>query len=189
MAKAFVQCRICKQRFDRKDPNLVEGVDYVKPSERMYYHKKCYEEYQASKLDIHASMADEIWFSAAWDFLRKELKYSFNFVKVRKQWDSFLKNKLTAKGMYFALKYFYEIKKGDVEKSENGIGIIPHIYADSCEYWFEREKRTAGICAAIEEQILAASKQNTINVRLRRPKKNAKTAAQLLAEIEELEED
>ena len=106
MAKAFVQCRICKQRFDRKDPSLVEGVDYVKPSERMYYHKKCYEEYQASKLDIHASMADEIWFSAAWDFLRKELKYSFNFVKVRKQWDSFLKNKLTAKGMYFALKYF-----------------------------------------------------------------------------------
>ena len=77
MAKAFVQCRICKQRFDRKDPSLVEGVDYVKPSERMYYHKKCYEEYQTSKLDIHASMADEIWFSAAWDFLRKELCKDF----------------------------------------------------------------------------------------------------------------
>ena len=38
---------------------------------------------------------------------------------------------MTAKGMYFALKYFYEIKKGDVSKSENGIGIIPHIYEDS----------------------------------------------------------
>ena len=82
MAKAMVQCRICKERFNRLDPNLLEGVDWVKPSNRVYYHKKCYDEYQNSRLDVHANMSDEVWFDAVWDFLRKDLKYDFNFVKV-----------------------------------------------------------------------------------------------------------
>ena len=190
MAKTIlVKCRICKQQFNRLDPNLVEGVDYVKPSERMYYHKKCYDEYQNSKLDVHADMTDELWFKAAWDFLRRDLKYDFNFVKVRKQWESFLKNKMTAKGMYFALKYFYEIKKNDVAKSENGIGIIPHIYEDSRDYWTEREHRERGIVAAIEQQIKEAQSQNIINVRVKKVTRKVKSAAEVLAEIMDMEDD
>ena len=189
MAVAIVHCKICKQPFNRLDPNLLEGVDWVKPSNRVYYHKKCYDEYQQSKLDVHANMADEIWFNAAWDFLRKDLKYGFNFVKVRKQWESFLKKKMTAKGMYFALKYYYEIKKGDVTKSENGIGIIPHIYEDSCTYWQTRDQREVGIVAAIEEQIKQAQAQNIIKVNLKKPKKAAKSAADVLAAIDDMEED
>lgn len=190
MAKTIlVKCRICKEQFNRLDPNLVEGVDYVKPSERMYYHKKCYDDYQNSKLDVHANMTDELWFQAAWDFLRRELKYDFNFVKVRKQWESFLKNKMTAKGMYFALKYFYEIKKNDVTKSENGIGIIPHIYEDSHTYWLERERRDRGIVAAIEKQILESQNQNVIDVRIKKVKRQVKTAAEILAEIADMEDD
>ena len=189
MAKAMVQCRICKEKFNRLDPNLLEGVDYVKPSERMYYHKRCYDEYQNSKLDVHANMTDELWFNAAWDFLRKDLKYGFNFVKVRKQWESFVKNKMTAKGIYFAFKYHYEIKKGDVTKSENGIGIIPHIYADSREYWEERERREAGICAAIEQQILEASKQKTVMVKIEKPKRKVFNPTDRFAAIEDMEDD
>ena len=190
MAKTIlVKCRICKQQFNRLDPNLIEGVDYVKPSERMYYHKKCYDEYQNSKLDVHADMTDELWFKAAWDFLRRDLKYDFNFVKVRKQWESFLKNKMTAKGMYFALKYFYEIKKNDVTKSENGIGIIPHIYEDSRDYWTERERREHGIVAAIEQQIKEAQSQKIIDVRVKKVKRQVKSAAEVLAEIMDMEDN
>jgi hypothetical protein len=134
-------------------------------------------------------MTDELWFNAAWDFLRKELKYNFNFVKVHRQWESFSKNKMTAKGMYFALKYFYEIQKNDVTKSENGIGIIPHIYEDSRNYWQERESRTAGIVAAIEQQILQAANQNVVKVNLKQKKKAAKSAAEMLAGIEDMEDD
>lgn len=189
MAKAMVQCRICKSQFNRLDPNLLEGVDWVKPSNRVYYHKSCYDEYQQSRLDVHANMTDELWFDASWDFLRKDLKYGFNFVKVRKQWESFVKNKMTAKGIYFALKYHYEINKGDVTKSENGIGIIPHIYEDSRKYWTEREIRTAGIVAAIEQQILQAANQNVVKVNLKQKKKTAKSAAEMLAGIEDMEDD
>jgi hypothetical protein len=134
-------------------------------------------------------MTDELWFQAAWDFLRRELKYDFNFVKVRKQWESFLKNKMTAKGMYFALKYFYEIKKNDVTKSENGIGIIPHIYEDSHTYWLEREHRDRGIVAAIEKQILESQNQNVIDVRIKKVRRQVKTAAEILAEIADMEDD
>lgn len=189
MAKAMVQCRICKEKFNRLDPSLIEGVDFVKPSERMYYHKRCYDEYQGSKLDVHSNMTDELWFNAAWDFLRKDLKYDFNFVKVRKQWESFLKNKMTAKGMYFALKYFYEIKKNDVSKSENGIGIIPHIYEDSRDYWVEREHREQGIVAAIEQQIKEAQNQRIVDVRVKKVKRQVKSAADVLAEIMDMEDD
>jgi hypothetical protein len=187
MAKAMVQCRICKEKFDRLDPANVEGRDFVKPSERMYYHKKCYDEYQASRLDVHANMTDELWFTATWDFLRKDLKYSFNYVKVRKQWEGFLKKKMTAKGIYFTLKYFYEIKRGDVTKSENGIGIVPHTYEDSCSYWYEREERDKGICAAIEKQILEAANQNIVKVKLNKNKRMTKCAADVLAAIESME--
>lgn len=189
MAKtALVHCRICKKEFNRLDPNLIEGIDFVKPSRNMYYHKKCYDEYQRSKVDVYAKMSDELWFKAAWDFLRRDLKYDFNFVKVRRQWESFLKNKMTAKGMYFALKYHYEIKKGDVSKSENGIGIIPHIYEDSRGYWQEREERDRGIVAAIEEQIRQAQSQNIIEVKMKKKKRHIKTAAEMLAEVD-MEDD
>ena len=106
MAKAMVQCRICKEKFNRLDPKLLEGVDFVKPSNRIYYHKKCYDEYQQSRLDVHANMADEAWFDAVWDFLRKDLKYSFNYVKVRKQWESFIKNKICILKQFEFLYFF-----------------------------------------------------------------------------------
>lgn len=189
MAKAIVHCKICKQAFNRLDPNLIEGVDWVKPSNRIYYHKTCYDEYQRSKIDVHANKSDEVWFDAMWDLLRKELKYDFNYHKVRNQWDGYLKKKMTAKGIYFAIKYHYEIKNGDVTKSENGIGIIPHIYEDSRNYWISREQREVGIIAAIEAQIKQAQEQNVVKINLRKTKKPAKTAAEMLAGIEGMEED
>jgi hypothetical protein len=96
---------------------------------------------------------------------------------------------MTAKGIYFAIKYFYDVKKNDASKSENGIGIIPHIYEDSCEYWQERERREAGICAAIEQQILEASKQKTVMVKIEKPKKKVFNPTDRFAAIEDMEDD
>lgn len=187
MAKAIVQCRICKGKFDRNSKDLVEGVDFVHPSNRMYYHKKCYDEYQQSKHDIHSKGDNQMWFDASWEFIRNDLKYSPNFHKFQAQWNSFLKNKMTAKGIYFALRYFYEIKKADIAKSEGGIGIIPHIYEESCSYWQEREQRSQGVCAEIERQIRQAEQQKTVVINLK--KKKDKKTSNLLDEIMGLEDD
>lgn len=187
MAKRIVTCRICKEKFDRNDPNLIEGIDYVKPSERMYYHKKCYEIYQLSRDDIHAVKNNEIWFTATWELLTKHLKYDFNYLKVQKQWESYLKNKMTAKGIYFALKYFYEIKKGDVTKSEHGIGIVPHIYQDSAAYWQEREKTTRSVCEDIEKQIIQSNKKEVAKRNIKKSTK--KSYINNLKKIADMEDD
>ena len=185
MAKTImVECRICKEKFNRLDPALVEGFDFVQPVKKWYYHKSCYDAYEEGKTDINGEMSEELWLKAIWDYLRKDLKGDFNYVKVRRQWQAFLKKKMTAKGMYFALRYFFEIRKNDVSKCENGIGIIPHIYEEACIYWEERENRDKGIVAAIEEQIKQAQSQNIVNVKIKKNKRTVKSAADALAAVD-----
>ena len=134
-------------------------------------------------------MNDELWFEALWEFLTKDLKGDFNFKKVKSQWKNFVGKKMTAKGIFFSAKYFYEIKKGDISKSENGIGIIPHIYEDSCIYWQERESRDSGICAAIEQQLLQAANQEKVVIKRKKDKKETINAADQLAAIMDMEDE
>lgn len=41
----------------------------------------------------------------------------------------------TYSGILKTLKYFYEIKHGDISKAKNGIGIVPFVYDDAYVYW------------------------------------------------------
>ena len=150
----IVQCRICHKKI-----NTDVESDWINPTNRMYYHQSCYEDFAKKKGeiregDIHVEADDDLWKSAVYDYLRKDLKISVNYMKFNSQWEHFLKKNMTAKGMYFSLRYFYEIAKGDPKKCENGIGIIPHIYEEGTCYWGERNLRDKGICARIEAQIL-----------------------------------
>jgi len=144
----IVKCRICKEQFDTD-----KEKDWVMPSTNWYYHLKCYENFGRKAKSIEAEMDDELWFQASWDFLMKDQKIVVDFLKMKSQWDNFLKKKMTAKGIYFCLRYFYDVKKGDKDKSEGGIGIIPYIYTEGCEYWARLEQREVGICQKIEEQL------------------------------------
>lgn len=154
MAKRpLVHCRICKASIDRDNQ-----TDWVEPSPKWFYHISCYEDFankkgRISEGDLTAEVEDDIWKSAVYDYLRRDLKMTLNYVKFTSQWDNFLKKNMTAKGIYFTLRYFYEIAKGDPKKSENGIGIVPHIYNEATCYWGERNQRNKGICARIEQQI------------------------------------
>jgi hypothetical protein len=66
---------------------------------------------------------------------------------------------MTVKGIFFALKYFYEIKGGDWNKGHGGIGIVPFIYNEACTYWYNREKKTKGVVAEIERQMREAEQR------------------------------
>ena len=152
----IVQCRICKQKIDTE-----KETNWTKPTERMYYHTTCYEDFAKKKGairegDLSIEVDDDMWRSAVYEYLKRDLKISLNYQKFLSQWNNFLKKNMTAKGMYFALRYFYEIANGDPKKSENGIGIIPHIYNEGTCYWGERNQRNKGICARIEAQIREA---------------------------------
>jgi hypothetical protein len=70
----------------------------------------------------------------------------------------FLKeNRFTNKGIYFTLKYFYEIKHNAWDKGNGGIGIVPYVYKEATEYWTDQEWKKRGFLKAIEEQIFERS--------------------------------
>ena len=106
-----------------------------------------------------------------WDYLAKDIKIGPNFTKVKSQWDNFIKKGQTPKGIYFCIRYFYEVKKGDPKKSDGGIGIIPYIYQEGAAYWMNKEIIDRGICARIEEQIKQAQNREKKVVKKTREKK------------------
>lgn len=161
--KGIVHCRICKLDIDRNIE--IEDVDWVMPSKNWFYHKKCYDDWAIKKNDVHSKADEELWFSALWDYLTKDMKIGLDYTKVKSQWDNFIKKGKTPKGMYFSIRYFYEVKNGDPAKSENGIGIVPYIYQEGCKYWVDKEAKDKGICARIEEQIKKSKEREKIKIK------------------------
>lgn len=164
----IVHCRVCGAEIDKRTK---EGAEWIMPSKNFYYHPTCYADYQKKKNDIHAKADDKIWFDSLKDYLAKDLKMGVNYSKITSQWQSFLKKGMTAKGIYFAIKYYYETQNGDIKKSEGGIGIVPLIYNDSKEYWVNREMRETGICEKITRQLMERQSQKVIIVQQKEAKK------------------
>ena len=149
MAQHIIHCRVCKQEFD------TEKEEYVLVGKQSYYHKKCYDDWVSTINNPRKSGDADFYKEAVIDYLYRDVKMSIDFVKLNKQWDSFIKpeRKMTPKGIFFAVKYHFEVQKGNVEKSLGGIGIVPHIYNDSKEYWSNLEARKEGTIEAIIAQI------------------------------------
>jgi hypothetical protein len=96
---------------------------------------------------------------------------------------------MTAKGIYFSLRYFYEIAKGDPSKSENGIGIVPHIYNEAVTYWGERNQRDKGILEKIEAQIKASQDRVVTKIVRKEKATGPKIKVYSFEDIENMEED
>ena len=44
----------------------------------------------------------------------------------------------TYSGILRTLKYFYEVKQNDLSKSNNGIGIVPWVYQEAYNYYYNQ---------------------------------------------------
>lgn len=188
MATAIVHCKICKQAFNRLDPKLVEGVDWIKPTNRVYYHKKCYDDFakkkgQIGKDGIEFEAEEAIWKTATEDYLKRDLKISIDYKRFNSQWKRFIeKNGYTPKAIYFTIRYFYDVCKGLTEKSEGGIGIVSHVYDDAGEYWSKRHQTDKSIVARLEEQIKKDAAQKAKIVFQQKKKKEQKVDFSILEE-------
>lgn len=171
MAKHEVKCRVCGERFDTEDAS----IDWIMPTRNFYYHRRCHEIWVNGKNDIKATSSDEEWFVYLKEFLYKEVHANVDFSKLTKQWQVYIKKrKYTAKGIYFAMRYFFEKGGGSPDKTD-GIGIIPYIYKEAAQYWYDRNQREEGICAKIEEQLRKKNEQEILQIHATpRAKKNKK---------------
>ena len=185
MAKfPLVTCRACGRKdIDRN--TQIEGVDYIMRSKNWYYHKECYENWVEAIKD--ANLANntntaEMWLDAIWEYLTKELKIIIDYRKLQNQFKSFTKKKQTPKGIYFALRYYYDVKKGDKSKAEGGIGIVPFVYSQAAEYWTTLEYNKKGIVAAIESQAMQLAQRSTLKIKREKKKKENKWDLSLIGD-------
>lgn len=189
----MVECRVCKQKFNRLDPELLEGVDWVQPVNRHYFHKKCYEDFakkkgQIGKDGIELEVDDMVWKAAVEDYLKRDLKISIDYPRFNSQWKKYVeKDGRKPKGIYFTLKYFYDIRKNSPERSEGGIGIVSWIYEEAAEYWGKRNQEDKGIITRLEEQIKKdmAQKAKVVFQKNKNKKRDSKIDFSILEEEDE----
>lgn len=139
------ECRICHYPIDKKPET--EGIDWIQPSRGWYFHKTCYDTWKA------APATDEEWVSMIFDFLARDMKVKYNYHLCKAQIEKFWKdNKINPKGIYFTLKYFYEVKHNSWEKGHGGLGIVPWVFDDAKQYWIEQERKKRGFLKELEVQ-------------------------------------
>ena len=136
-------CRICHYPIDVKKET--ENIDWIMPSKGWYYHKECYMTWKAQPA------TDDDWVLMIYDFLSRDMKVSYDYflcqAQIKKYWKE---NKINPKGIYFALKYFYEVKKNPWT-GHGGLGIVPYIFTDAKNYWIEQERKKRGFMKQLEE--------------------------------------
>ena len=184
MAKrGLVHCRICKKAIDRN----VE-TDWTCPSVNYFYHTDCYDKWVARKEDVTASATEEEWLEALKYYLAHVIKAPIDYKKMMSQWRNYLKQKKTAKGIYFAIRYFYDVQKGNAKNSQGGIGIVSSIYEESCAYWYEREAEEEGLIARIEQQIKQHAVAEVIVLKQGKGRRSIRNKAINISEIEDWED-
>ena len=97
-----VHCRVCKKEIDRQNE-----TGWIMPVNKFYYHEACYKDWVEKKDDLHAKATDNEWYEAMLYYLSHVIKAEIDYKKTTSQWKTFLKQNKTAKGIYFAIKYFY----------------------------------------------------------------------------------
>ena len=177
-----VHCRICGGEINREKDAV--GT-WTQTAKNYYYHTSCYETWSAKKNDIHSDADDKLWKDATYKYLQQDMKIVVDFPKFNSQWNSLLKKKRTPKGIYFTVRYFYEVQHGEREKAQGGIGIVDFIYEEACTYWCERENICSNIVSQIEEQMKLAQERE-VKV-IRQPQKKRKKTTPTFEDIERME--
>ena len=157
------ECRICHMPIDKVRQK--ENVDWIMPSRNYYFHKVCYETWKAQPA------TEDDWVKMIYDFLARDIKVSYDYHKCKAQIEKFWKeNKINPKGIYFTLKYFYEIRGNSWEKGHGGLGIVPYVFADAIAYWIEQERKKHGFIKELEAQ----AKERTVIKLVRQEQKREK---------------
>ena len=188
MAKVgVVHCRLCGN-----DINKANVESWVMPSKNWYYHKECYETWAKKKKgvnDLKHNADESVWKEAIYDYLKKDLKIDLDFSKFHSQFENFLAKGYTPKGIFFTLKYIYDIKKCDTTKAQGGIGLVSHLYNEGCNYWCKKEIENKGICDRIVAQLEAFKNRERIEVLKKQTSRRGKKTFPNLSAIAQMEED
>ena len=124
MAKAMVKCLYCGQQFDRNAEPCVK-------IKTRYAHTEC-----AKKHD-DAIPQEQKELEALKNYINERFGKEANWALINKQIKSYKEeNNYTYRGILKSLQYWYDLKKNDISKARGGIGIIPYIYNQALDYYY-----------------------------------------------------
>ena len=121
-----VKCFYCGEMFDAdKEP-------FEKPQAKRYAHKSCYDKNHNP---------DDDFISKIYELVKLKFGEDYSYTTIDRQRKSFIeKYGYTNEGIYQALKFHFDIKKGNVMACQGRIGIVPYVYDEAQEY--ERKIKT-----------------------------------------------
>lgn len=121
----IVICTKCGQKFDR------DKVPFVESGKRRYAHEVC------PALDPAQEKNKEELIKLE-EYIKELFKEEYVNPRVRKQINQFVEqNNYTYSGILKTLIYAFEIKNMSLEKSRGGIGIVPYLYKEAYQYYFD----------------------------------------------------
>ena len=125
----LVKCTVCGCQFDR------DKEQAVKSGARRYAHYKCKPDGELVPLPQKEEKNKDL--KDLEDYITKLYGDKANWVLIKKQIKSFQQEyKFTLTGIKKSLIYFYEVKGNSPDKSNGGIGIVPFVYLDSRNYYY-----------------------------------------------------
>ena len=126
---------------------------------KRYYHPQCY--------DILLERKNLC------DYICNLFGYKKPSVKAYQQMSSYYDRGVSYADMLLALKYFYEVKKGDISKSQGGIGIVPYILDEAKEFSTLEELKKKELIEKFERN--AEEKKETLYIKVtERPNRDKK---------------
>jgi hypothetical protein len=120
--KAIIKCKYCGEPVDKKSD------DCIKVTNR-YAHKHCYDQ---APPEEHAE-------EDFYNYCSHLFGRSYDHVRTRRMAEKFLKENTnwTFQGMLKSLQWFYDIKKHSTDGANGSIGILPFIYEQAKQYYYE----------------------------------------------------
>lgn len=117
-----VTCKYCKKRFRKSE------TEYIQITNSQYAHVSC-AELESKREKTDAEKLD--------DYIMKLFGVEYVPPRAKKQIAEYVAEyNYTYSGMLKALIYFYEIRGGDVDQAHDSVGIIPYIYKDAYNYYY-----------------------------------------------------
>lgn len=127
MAVALVKCPLCNEQFDRNNP----AIEWVKYNNTRYAHKKCMKERDLAQIQEEKDKNE------LYKYLSQLFGGKYDYGRTKKLVEKYKREfNYTYSGMIKSLRWFYELKGNNIERANGSIAILPYIYNEAQEYYY-----------------------------------------------------
>lgn len=121
----YAICKYCNEKFDR------DKEEFVSAGARRYAHKACAEAHN------NAIPQEEKDYNELEKYIKKLFQTDNLNINIRKQIKEYKEQYgYSYTGMQKTLYWWYEIKKNPIITSYEGIAIVPYVYQEALQYYY-----------------------------------------------------